>query len=104
MTRRILVQHGYTVPDRYITLEDCEELCKACHGTGKITIVYRDPGPNQQGDCFDCGGEGKRLHCIKCGRLEYHAMIKHDGHPELDGLCYSCLKVALGIREEESGT
>lgn len=99
MSKRILVSKGYTVPDRYITLEDCEILCEKCEGTGKHREYFGPPGGwNGMVICPDCGGAGKRLKCIKCGTLEHHEMLKHEDKPELEGLCYSCLKAALGIK------
>ena len=98
MPRKILVRKGYTVADWYITLEDCEVLCDKCGGIGKARQYFGPPGGwDRMMTCEECGGDGKRLKCVKCGRLEHHAMLKYKDKPELEGLCYSCLKAALKI-------
>ena len=97
MGKKILIQPGYYVPDRYIELEDCEILCETCQGTGKTTWVYRDPGPNQQGTCWNCGVDGKRMKCKECGELQPHGIIKHQTRPDLDGLCYNCIRIKLKL-------
>ena len=39
------------------------QRCSVCKGTGKVTINDEpyDPGPPQEIDCGQCGGEGKVL-------------------------------------------
>ena len=93
MGKRILVEHGYTVPDRYIELEECEELCESCHGTGKTRQYYGPPGGwDGRMTCFECGGAGKRLRCTACGELQRHPVLKHEGSPWADTLCLECIK------------
>ena len=93
MGKRVLVEKGYTVPDHYIELEDCEELCQTCRGTGKTRQYYGPPGGwDGRMDCFYCGGAGKQLKCTGCGDLQPHPMLKHEEASWMDTLCWECMK------------
>lgn len=37
--------------------------CPSCHGIGRITTIYRDPGPNKTGQCGTCRGTGEITKC-----------------------------------------
>lgn len=40
---------------------DPERFCPKCHGTGRVTIVWRCPnGPNDTKPCSACDGTGVR--------------------------------------------
>lgn len=43
-------------------------VCPECYGIGRVTSVYRDPGPNKMGKCHICEGTGEIIKCIKCNR------------------------------------
>lgn len=83
---RILIEPGYTIEPRYLDLDEHEELCEACHGTGETTWLYSQAG-NIRGHCFDCGGDGKRLRCTSCGELQRHKKLRHEGQAWMDDLC-----------------
>ncbi len=38
--------------------------CPNCYGSGKVTIVFRDPGPNRMGTCYVCDGTGEIIKCL----------------------------------------
>jgi hypothetical protein len=101
MPRDIVITPAFTVPAKTLHMEDCEEICQTCKGTGKITMVYRELEPNLEGPCYDCNGEGKRFKCKSCGGVEHYGMIKHKERPDLDGLCYFCLKSKLRKEVEQ---
>lgn len=100
MSNRILVEHGYIVPDKYIDLEDYELICDLCRGTGKITTVYHDPGPNEIGNCYKCDGVGKVLKCKICGKIDL--TTTHKDNAEFDGLCFDCIRAKLGFARKNS--
>lgn len=40
--------------------------CPMCYGSGRITEIYRDPGPNKMGKCWMCHGTGEITKCPNC--------------------------------------
>lgn len=44
-------------------------VCPECWGSGKVTVIYRDPGPNKMGICWTCYGIGEVIRCEhpECG-------------------------------------
>jgi RecJ-like exonuclease len=88
---RILIEPGYTVESRFIELDEHEELCEACRGTGETTWLYSQMG-NVRGHCFECRGDGKRLRCTNCGVLQPHMKLRHIGQPWMDDLCLDCIR------------
>jgi RecJ-like exonuclease len=97
MTKQILIEKGYTIPDRYLELDDCEVLCENCKGSGKVIEEYRYFG-NTYTECLTCGGYGKRLKCTNCGTLCNHGKLRHNDRPDFDTLCLNCIKAKLGIK------
>jgi len=39
-------------------------ICPHCYGSGKVTEIYKDPGPNKMGKCHICDGTGEIIKCI----------------------------------------
>jgi len=39
-------------------------VCPFCQGSGRVTIVYREPCPNRMGTCRTCDGVGEIIKCI----------------------------------------
>lgn len=92
MGKRILIEHGCTVPDKYIELEEYEELCERCKGTGRVREYFGPPGGwDGMVNCPDCGGAGKRLRCSGCGQLQHHPILHHEGAEWVDTLCLNCI-------------
>jgi RecJ-like exonuclease len=92
MTKRVKVETGYVVPDRYVTLEDGEELCPECDGTGKVIVCYTH-NDHVKGTCPKCGGMGKTFRCSKCGQLRAGGRMSHPGKDWMDGLCLDCILI-----------
>jgi len=41
-------------------------VCPKCYGSGCVTVMYRDPGPNKMGKCSMCDGMGEITKCPTC--------------------------------------
>jgi len=91
MTKKIQVEPPYYIPARFVELENWEVLCDNCNGTGKITTVFRNPGPNTIGTCWSCNGGGKNVICKICGKrfIPYKAINKE--YKEDLQKCPTCL-------------
>lgn len=58
--------------------------CPFCYGSGRVTTVYRDPGPNRTGQCYTCGGTGE---IKKCKHPDCNEPIPADDAWTPYGLC-----------------
>jgi hypothetical protein len=49
--REVCELRPYKIPDGFIK-------CSKCSGSGKVIKIYKDPGPNEYLNCFECDGTG----------------------------------------------
>jgi DnaJ-class molecular chaperone len=65
-------------------LPDGVYSCPACYGSGRVVMIYRDPGPNKYMSCGTCDGTGEIIKCKKEGCEE---PVPNNKHWYPDGLC-----------------
>ncbi len=58
--------------------------CPVCYGSGRVTMAYRDPGPNKTGECWTCRGTGE---IKKCKHPDCNEPIPADNAWTPYGLC-----------------
>lgn len=59
--------------------------CPSCHGSGRVTTIYRDPSPNKTGQCGTCRGTGE---ITKCKIPDCFEPVPNDPHWHSNGLCF----------------
>lgn len=58
--------------------------CPKCYGSGRVTTIFRDPGPNKTGQCWICRGTGE---IKKCKHPDCNEPIPADDAWTQNGLC-----------------
>lgn len=87
----------YNMP--MVKLDQSEEHCQNCNGTGQSRMVYAGFHVKKQwGDCISCDGSGKRLRCSGCKTLTNGPIIKHKNRPDLNTLCVICVVDKLNFK------
>lgn len=58
----MISEDGYILKEfvvlRPIKIPEDSARCPSCEGSGKILVVYCDPGPNKYCSCITCLGKG----------------------------------------------
>ena len=90
MSKRVLIKPA--IPAVYLELDEGEEVCQPCHGTGEVRWLLTSRGFESTSgwrSCGNCGGEGKVRRCVKCGKI-ISQVAKGFIQPGIDEWCGGC--------------